>query len=90
MKSEPERVAEAMDIAFGIIDKTEPRCARCGAPGEFRGGRCYGCIRLTQDLAAIRADVRAVRRALAPGMEEHIKPVLLSIEERLQYMEDNR
>lgn len=81
------RTAQIMDIAFDIMNEPEPRCDRCGSPGEFRGGRCYGCIRLTQDLAQIRSDVRAVRQNLAPGMEEHSKHVLLDIEQRLAAIE---
>ena len=26
-----------------------PRCDRCQSPGEFRAGRCSGCIAETQD-----------------------------------------
>ena len=32
------RTAQIMDIAFDIMNKPEPRCDKCGSPGEFRGG----------------------------------------------------
>jgi hypothetical protein len=87
MKSEAERVADAMDIAIEIMEVPGRKCDRCGSPGEFRGGRCYGCIRLTQDLADIRLSVQAVRQNLAPGMEQHCKDVLLDIEQRIAAIE---
>ena len=80
--NEIQRIAQAMDLGFELT-KREPACDRCGSPGEFRGGTCYGCIRTVQELERIRDQVAAVRQTLAPGMEEHAKAVLGQVEAQL-------
>ena len=83
-----KRTAEIIDMAFGLAPTTAPRCDRCGPPGAYRGGRCYGCIRLTQELERIHNSVAQVRQNIAPGMEEHCKGALLKIEQQLANLED--
>ncbi len=38
-----------------------PHCDRCGAPGEFRGGTCYGCIQTVQELNRAIVDIEAAQ-----------------------------
>ena len=52
-----------MTAEFITPDMLEPgpQCDRCHSPGEFRGGRCYGCIQTTQALDAAIVEIDAVR-----------------------------
>jgi hypothetical protein len=36
-------------------------CDRCKAPGEFRGGACYGCIQTVQELNRAIDDITAAQ-----------------------------